>query len=333
MEIKKPVILSGITPSNMLMIGHYIGAIRNWVALQDEYECFFMVADLHAITVRQNPGDLRRHTLDIAAGYIACGIDPEKCVFFVQSHVPEHTQLTWALNCITGMGEASRMTQFKDKAQTHSENINLGLFTYPVLMAADILIYQADLVPVGDDQKQHLELTRNLAERFNFHYSPTFTVPEPFIPPTGARIMSLQDPTKKMSKSDENERSTLFLSDSDDAIRSKIKRAVTDSGSDIRFDEQNRPGVSNLMTLYHSATGKTFAEIEQEFIGLGYGEFKEAVGEAMVVMMRPIRERFFELRNDTQMLHTLLAKGAETAHIRARKTVRKVYKKIGFVEL
>lgn len=333
MEIKKPVILSGITPSNMLMIGHYVGAIRNWVALQDEYECFFMVADLHAITVRQNPGDLRRHTLDIAAGYIACGIDPEKCVFFVQSHVPEHTQLTWALNCITGMGEASRMTQFKDKSQTHSENINLGLFTYPVLMAADILIYQADLVPVGDDQKQHLELTRNLAERFNFHYSPTFTVPEPFIPPTGARIMSLQDPTKKMSKSDENERSTLFLSDSDDAIRSKIKRAVTDSGSDIRFDQQNRPGVSNLMTLYHSATGKTFAEIEQEFSGLGYGEFKEAVGEAMVVMMRPIRERFFELRNDTQMLHTLLAKGAETARIRARKTVRKVYKKIGFVEL
>lgn len=333
MEIKKPVILSGITPSNMLMIGHYVGAIRNWVALQDEYECFFMVADLHAITVRQNPGDLRRHTLDIAAGYIACGIDPEKCVFFVQSHVPEHTQLTWALNCITGMGEASRMTQFKDKSQTHSENINLGLFTYPVLMAADILIYQADLVPVGDDQKQHLELTRNLAERFNFHYSPTFTVPEPFIPPTGARIMSLQDPTKKMSKSDENERSTLFLSDSDDAIRSKIKRAVTDSGSDIIFDEQNRPGVSNLMTLYHSATGKTFAEIEQEFSGLGYGEFKEAVGEAMVVMMRPIRERFFELRNDTQMLHTLLAKGAETARIRARKTVRKVYKKIGFVEL
>jgi len=333
MELKKPVILSGITPSNMLMIGHYIGAIRNWVTLQDEYECFFMVADLHAITVRQNPGDLRRHTLDIAAGYIACGIDPEKCVFFVQSHVPEHTQLTWALNCITGMGEASRMTQFKDKSQAHSENINLGLFTYPVLMAADILIYQADLVPVGDDQKQHLELTRNLAERFNFHYSPTFTVPEPFIPPTGARIMSLQDPTKKMSKSDGNERSTLFLSDSDDAIRSKIKRAVTDSGSDIRFDEQNRPGVSNLITLYHTATGKNFKEIEQEFIGLGYGEFKEAVGEAMVVMMRPIRERFFELRQDTQLLHSLLAKGAETARSRARKTVRKVYKKIGFVEL
>jgi tryptophanyl-tRNA synthetase len=333
METKKPIILSGITPSNKLMIGHYIGAIRNWVALQNEYECFFMVADLHAITIRQNPPDLRRHTLDIAAGYMACGIDPDQCVFFVQSHVPEHTQLAWALNCFTGMGEASRMTQFKDKSQSNSENSNVGLFSYPVLMAADILIYQADLVPVGDDQKQHLELTRNLAERFNFHYSPTFTVPEPFIPPTGARIMSLQDPTKKMSKSDANERSTLFLDDSDDAIRSKIKRAVTDSGSDIRFDEQNRPGVSNLMTLYHTATGKTFAEIEQEFTGLGYGEFKEAVGEAMVEMMRPIRERFTELRSDTTMLHTLLAKGAETARSRARKTLRKVYKKIGFVEL
>lgn len=333
METKKPVILSGITPSNKLMIGHYIGAIRNWVALQHEYECFFMVADLHAITVRQNPAELRRHTLDIAAGYIACGIDPEKCVLFIQSHVPEHTQLSWALTCFTGMGEASKMTQYKDKSQKSSESNNVGIFAYPILMAADILVYQADLVPVGDDQKQHLELTRNLAERFNFHYSPTFTVPEPFIPPTGARIMSLQDPTKKMSKSDENEKATLFLDDSDDAIRSKIKRAVTDSISIFGYDPEYRPGISNLMTLYHVATGMTYDDMVLEFAGKGYGHFKDALAEEVVKMMRPIRERFLELRSNPTMLHDLLAKGAETARARARKTVRKVYKKIGFVEM
>lgn len=332
-EQKKPVILSGITPSGVLMIGHYMGAIRNWVALQHEYECFFMVADLHAITVPQTPADLRRRTLDIAAGYIACGIDPDVCTLFVQSHVPEHTQLTWVLGSITGMGEASRMTQYKDKSSDNSENNNVALFTYPVLMAADILLYQADLVPVGDDQKQHLELTRNLAERFNFRYSPTFTVPEPFIPPVGARVMSLQEPTKKMSKSDKNEKATLFISDSDDAIRMKIKRAVTDSGTDIRFDEKNRPGVANLMTLYSTATGKSNAEIEREFEGLGYAEFKEAAAEAMVGFMRPMRERFLDLRSDTTMLNALLAKGAETARNRARRTLRKVYKKVGFAEL
>ncbi len=329
----RKTILSGMQPTGELNIGHVAGALRNWVALQRDYDSLFCVVDQHAITVRQEPAKLRKRTLDMAAMFIAAGVDPEQSVVFVQSHVPEHVQLAWVLTCMTGMGECARMTQFKDKSEKHADNINVGLFTYPILMAADILLYNADLVPVGQDQKQHLELARNLAERFNHHYSATFTVPEPFIPKVGGKIMSLQEPTKKMSKSDPNEKASLFLIDTDDQIRNKIKRAVTDSGTDIRYDEDVRPGVSNLMSLYHIATGKTFAEIEQEFAGsTGYAPLKEAVAEALVAYIRPIRERFLEVRSDTDRLSAILRQGADHARDRARKTLRKVYKKTGFVE-
>lgn len=329
---KKKVILSGIQSSGDLTIGHYTGAIRNWVSLQHEYECLFMVADMHAITARQVPAQLRKRTLDVIATYIACGIDPDTCMLFVQSHVSAHAELAWVLNCFAGMGECSRMTQFKEKSQQHSENVNVGLFAYPVLMAADILLYQADLVPVGDDQKQHIELTRNLAERFNFHYSPTFIVPEPFIPPVGARIMSLQEPTKKMSKSDNNLNNVIFLEDDNDTIRRKIKRAVTDSGSEITHSPELRPGISNLMTLMSIASDVTFGDIEQEFAGKTYAEFKEKVAEAVVGLVEPIRTRFLQLRSDSGELQAIIKKGAENAAARAARTLGKVYKKIGFVE-
>lgn len=328
---QKKVILSGMQPTNDLTIGQYCGALRNWVELQHEYDSLFCVVDLHAITVRQEPAKLRRRTLDVAAMYMAAGIDPDVSTLFVQSHVPEHTQLAWVLTCMTGFGECSRMTQFKDKSAMHADNVNVGLFTYPILMAADILLYNADLVPVGEDQRQHLELTRNLAERFNFHYSPTFTVPEPFIPKVGAKIMSLQEPEKKMSKSDPNERATIFMVDTDEAILGKVKRAVTDSGTTIVFDEK-RPGVANLMTLYAITTGKTMTEIEHEFAGLGYAEFKEAVGQAIVAFLRPVRERYTAIRSDEDALKATLKRGAEAARERARKVLRKVYKKTGFVE-
>jgi tryptophanyl-tRNA synthetase len=323
----RKTILSGMAPSGELTIGHIAGALRNWVKLQEDYDSLFCVVDQHAITVRQEPAKLRKWTLDVAAMYIAAGVDPQRSVVFIQSHVPEHVQLAWVLTCMTGMGECSRMTQFKDKSDRHSDNVNVGLFTYPILMAADILVYNADLVPVGEDQKQHLELTRNLAERFNHRYSPTFTVPE-----VGGRIMSLQEPTMKMSKSDPNQGASIFLTDSDDQIRNKIKRAVTDSGSTITYDEEQRPGISNLMTLYHIATNKSIKDIEAEFSGAtGYAPFKEAVGEAIADFVRPIRERFEEIRADKDGLEDILRKGAEAAQGRARKTLRKVYKKIGFV--
>ncbi len=328
---QKKVILSGMQPTNDLTIGQYCGALRNWVELQHEYDSLFCVVDLHAITVRQEPAKLRKRTLDVAAMYMAAGIDPDVSTLFVQSHVPEHTQLAWVLTCMTGFGECSRMTQFKDKSAMHADNVNVGLFTYPILMAADILLYNADLVPVGEDQRQHLELTRNLAERFNFHYSPTFTVPEPFIPKVGAKIMSLQEPEKKMSKSDPNERATIFMVDSDEVILGKVKRAVTDSGTTIVFDEK-RPGVANLMTLYSITTGKTMQEIENEFAGLGYAEFKEAVGQAIVTFLRPVRERYGTIRSDEDALKATLKRGAEAARERARRVLRKVYKKTGFVE-
>lgn len=331
-DTKQKTILSGIQPSGRLHIGHLTGAIKNWVELQSKYQCYFSIVDLHAITVRQKPADLRKSTLDLAAMFIAAGIDPEKSVLFIQSHVPEHTQLAWVLNTFTGMGECSRMTQFKDKSKQHAENINVGLFAYPVLMAADILLYQADLVPVGEDQKQHLELTRNLAQRFNFNYSDTFTVPEPYIPPVGARIMSLQEPTKKMSKSGDDEKGTIFLDDSDEQIKNKIKRAVTDSGSKVK-NSPDKPGIRNLMTLYQIATGKTFDEIEKEFAGKGYGDFKAAVADAVAGYIHPIRERYSEIRKDDKKLKEILAGGAELARRRAFKTLRKVYKKIGFVQL
>lgn len=328
----KPVILSGIQPSGILTVGHLTGAMLNWKKMQETHDCYFMIADLHSITVRQEPAKLRKQTLDTAAMFIAAGIDPEKSVLFIQSHVPEHSQLAWVLNTFTGMGECSRMTQFKDKSARHSENVNVGLFAYPVLMAADILLYQADRVPVGEDQKQHLELSRNLAQRFNHHYSDTFKVPEPYIPKIGARIMSLQEPDKKMSKSDENEKSILFLSDDDALIRNKIKRAVTDSGSEVKFSD-DKPGISNLMTLYHIATDKSFEEIEKEFEGRGYGEFKPAVADAVAEYIKPVREKFLEVRSDKNLLNGILKTGAENARNTAFKTMRKVYKKIGLVQI
>jgi len=332
MQAKK-TILSGIQPSGRLTIGHLTGALDSWVKLQDEYNCYYMIADLHAITVKQTPSVLRAQTLDTAAIYLACGIDPDKCALFVQSHLPEHSQLSWVLNCLTGMGECSKMTQFKDKSKSNSENINVGLFAYPILQAADILLYQADLVPVGEDQKQHLELSRNLAQRFNFNYSDTFKIPEPYIPKIGARIMSLQDPIRKMSKSDPNEKNIIFIDDTDEQIINKIKRSVTDSDSLVKYDVKNKPGVSNLMVLYNISTAKNFADIEKEFAGLGYGDFKLAVGQAVANYIRPIREQYIEYKNNKDLLNKILSEGAEKAKFVANKTLKKVYKKIGFYSL
>ncbi len=329
---KRKIILSGIQTSGKITIGNICGAIKNWVDMQDEYRCYYFLADLHSITVKQEPAELRKNTLDIAAILLAAGIDPEKSVLFMQSMVHEHAELAWVLNCYTGMGELGRMTQFKDKSQQHPENINTGLFTYPILQAADILLYQPHFVPVGHDQKQHIELTRNLAERFNYLYSETFTVPEPYITKVGSKIMSLQEPTKKMSKSDPNEKATIFVLDPDDVIKSKIKRAVTDSGSNIRYSD-DKPGVSNLMILYHIATGKSIGEIEKEFEGRGYGDFKPAVADAVADYIGPIRERFTEIRKDKDHLAKILKDGAERARAQAARTLRKVYKKVGFVQL
>lgn len=328
---KRKVILSGIQPSGKIHIGNLAGAIRNWVELQDTYDCYFTIVDLHAITVRQEPAELRKTTYELAAMLIACGLDPDKCTIFIQSHVTEHSQLAWILNCFTPIGELSRMTQFKDKSQSHSDNINAGLFTYPVLQAADILLYQADLVPVGNDQKQHLELTRNIAERFNNTYSPTFIVPEAYIPPVGARIMNLQEPTKKMSKSDENEKATIYIVDSDELIRNKIKRSVTDSGNEVLYSD-DKPGIANLISLYSLATGRTIKEIEQEFYGKGYGEFKSAVADAVANYVNPIRTRFEKINKDKAYLEKVLKDGSDKAKGVAYKTLRKVYKKIGFVQ-
>lgn len=328
---KKKIILSGMQPTNVLTFGSYSGALTNWVKFQEEFDSYFMVADLHSMTVKQDPAVLRKRTLDFVAMYIAAGIDPEKSTLFLQSHVPAHSQLTWVLSCFTGMGECSRMTQFKDKSKKNADNINVGLFTYPVLMATDILLYQADLVPVGEDQKQHLELTRNLAQRFNHNYSDTFTVPEPYIPKVGAKIMSLQDPTSKMSKSDDNLNATLFLADDDDTIIRKIKRAITDSDAEVRFSE-DKPGVSNLITIYHVVTGKSIKEIEIEFDGSGYGVFKPAVAEAVVEFISPIRKRFEEIRADKKYLNEVLEQGREKANKKAMKTMSKVNKKVGFYQ-
>lgn len=329
----KKRILSGIQTSGKLTLGNYVGALRNWVALQDseEYECFYMLADLHAITVRQVPKDLRKNSLDILALFLACGIDPEKSPIFMQSHVPEHTQLSWVLTCNTYMGELSRMTQFKDKSKKHENNINGGLFTYPSLMAADILLYQADLVPVGDDQRQHLELTRDLANRFNNAYSETFVVPEAYIPKIGARIMSLQDPTQKMSKSDPNENAYILLLDPLDTVVKKIKRAVTDSDASVKRGE-GKAGVENLMSIYSAMTGKNMDEIENLFDGKGYGEFKEAVAESIVEVLRPIQAKYNDFMANKDYLEQVYRSGAEKVRYTARKTVSKVYRKVGFVQ-
>ena len=331
MDAPKKRIYSGIKPSGELTLGSYIGAIRNWIALQDSYDCLYCIVDMHAITVRQNPADLRRRTLEQLAQYIACGLDTERNIVYIQSHVPAHAELSWVLGCYTMFGELSRMTQFKDKSRKNADNINAGLFTYPVLMAADILLYQTDLVPVGEDQKQHVEIARDIAGRFNQVYSPTFVLPEPFIPKTGARVMSLLDPSSKMSKSEQGGDGCITLMESPDDIMRSFRRAVTDSDTCVRFDPENKPGVSNLMTIYSCAAGKSFEEIENEFAGRGYGEFKQAVGESVVELLRPIREKTQDLLNNRDYLEGIYAKGAERAARLAQKTLDKVYRKVGFV--
>ena len=332
MEANAPAkkrIFSGIQPSGELTLGSYMGAIKNWVSLQEEYDCLYCIVDMHAITVRQNPADLRRRSVNQLAQYIACGLDPAKNIMFIQSHVPQHAELSWVLGCYTQFGELSRMTQFKDKAAKHADNITAGLFTYPVLMAADILVYQADLVPVGQDQKQHVELCRDIAQRFNGVYGDTFTLPEPFIPKMGARVMSLGDPTSKMSKSDPD--GCVFLMDKPEDIMRKFKRAVTDCETAVRFDKDNKPGISNLLTIYCAATGKTIEQAEAEFADQGYGVFKPAVGEAVVELVRPIREKTEQMLGDKAYLESIYKEGAERASYLANKTLRKVYKKVGFV--
>ena len=330
-NVIKKVMLSGIQPSGDLHLGNYLGAIKNWGARADEYDCYYFMADLHTITVRQNPADLRRRTLEQLAQYIACGLDPEKNTLFIQSHVHQHAELGWVLNCYTMFGELSRMTQFKDKSAKHKENINGGLFTYPALMAADILLYQPDYVPVGEDQKQHCELTRDVAQRFNSIYGDVFKIPEPYIPETGARIMCLTAPETKMSKS--LPEGCVFLMEKPEDIQRKFKRAITDSDTEncVRYDPANKPGVSNLMSIYSAVTGKTYAEIEMEFDGMGYGKFKPAVGEAVVECLRPIREEATRILKDKAYLESVYKNGAEKASYVANKTLRKVYKKVGFV--
>lgn len=329
---KKKIVYSAIQPSGTITLGNYLGALKNWVVMQEEgtHNCIYTLADLHTITVRQEPAKMRKNVLDAYASILACGVDVEKSIFFIQSHVHQHAELAWILNCYTQFGELSRMTQFKDKSAKHADNINAGLFTYPCLMAADILLYQADLVPVGADQKQHIELARDVAGRFNSLYSPTFTVPEGFIPKNGARVMSLQDPTKKMSKSDENVNACVSLLDSPDVILKKFKRAVTDSEARVAFGE-GKDGINNLMGIYSVVTGKSMEDIENEFAGKGYGDFKVAVGEAVIEELRPIREKYEKLIADKAYLEESYRKGAEIAERMAQRTLDKVMKKIGFI--
>ena len=331
-EIKKKSMLSGIQPSGDLHLGNYLGAVKNWGARADEFDCYYFMADLHTLTVRQDPKLLRRRSLEQLAQYIACGIHPEKNVLFLQSHVHEHAELGWILNCYTMFGELSRMTQFKDKCAKNADNINGGLFTYPSLMAADILLYQADYVPVGEDQRQHCELTRDIAVRFNNIYGETFKVPEAYVPKAGARVMGLGNPTSKMSKSDPN--GCVFLMEKPEDIARKFKRAITDSDTEncVHFDPANKPGVSNLMNIYSAVTGKSIDEIEREFEGQGYGVFKPAVGDAVIETLRPIREEATRLLNDKAYLCSVYTEGAQKASVIARKTLRKVYKKVGLVE-
>ena len=324
----KKTILSGVQPSGTLTIGNYLGALRNWATLQHDYNCYFCVVDLHAITVRQVPAELRQNCLKTLALYLAVGIDPNENTLFIQSHVPAHAELAWVLSCYTMFGELSRMTQLKDKSAKHSDNINAGLFTYPVLMAADILLYQPDLVPVGNDQKQHIEIARDIANRFNGVYSETFKIPEPYMPKAGARIMSLSDPTSKMSKSDLGDGSVFLLDNRDTVIR-KIKRAVTDSGSEIRYAE-GKDGINNLISIYSAFTGKSFEEVEREFDGKGYGVFKLAVAETVADALGEIQDKFNVFISDKEQLNKILIEGAQKASYQAEKTLRKVYRKVGF---
>ena len=327
----KKTLFSGMQATGSLTLGNYLGALKNWVTLSDEYECFYCVVDEHSITVRQVPAELRKRSRSLLTLYIAAGLDPEKNCIYYQSHVSAHAELAWILNCFTYMGELNRMTQFKDKAAKHSDNINAGLYTYPVLMASDILLYQADVVPVGIDQKQHLELTRDIAERFNNIYGEVFTIPEPYIGKTGAKIMSLQDPEKKMSKSDENPNASIYLTDDKDTIMRKCKRAVTDSEARIAYNE-SQPGVANLINIYSASTGKTPEEIVKEFDGRGYGELKEAVGEAVCDILMPLQSRIAEIEKDKVYLDRIIKENAEKASYYANKTLKKVQKKIGFPE-
>lgn len=326
---KKKVVLSLIQPTGTPTLGNYLGAFKNWINMSQDYDCLFGAADLHSITVRTAPADLRKRTIDLFAILIAMGLDPEKNIIFCQSHVPAHAQLGWILDCYTQFGEASRMTQFKDKSAKHADNINLGLFTYPTLMAADILLYNADYVPIGADQKQHLELARDIANRFNGLYGDFFKVPEPFIGKAGARVMSLQEPEKKMSKSDTNQKSFILVTDSPDVIVKKIKSAVTDSEAKVYYSE-DKPGVSNLMDIFAACAGKTNEQIEAEFEGKGYGDFKAAVAEAVVEELRPLQTEYAKLVNDKAYLAECAAKGAERASRIADKTVKKCMKKVGF---
>ncbi len=327
---KRLIQFSGIKPTGALTLGSYLGAIKNWTDLVEQYESYFCIVDMHSITIRLDPAELRRNALEQLAYYIASGLDPEKCTLFIQSHVPAHAELSWVLSCYTMFGELSRMTQFKDKSAKHADNINAGLFTYPVLMAADILLYHTDVVPVGEDQKQHVEICRDIATRFNNLYGDVFTLPEPVLPKVGARIMSLSEPDKKMSKSDDDS-GCILLKDTDDVIMRKFRRAVTDSDMCVRYDPENKKGISNLMSIYASLSGKSFDEIALEFDGLGYGEFKSAVGELTCDKLRPIREQANALLKDKAYLESIYSAGAAKASRSAERMLEKVYKKVGFV--
>lgn len=327
----KPIVLSGIQPSGKLTLGNYIGAIRNWVAMQDDHDCLFALVDMHAITVQQDPAELRERCYEFLALYLACGLDPEKSTLFVQSHVPQHAELSWILNCYAQVGELNRMTQFKDKSQKHANNINAGLYDYPVLMAADILIYQSDKVPVGDDQKQHLELARDIAMRFNGRHGETFKVPEPLIPKIGARIMALQEPTAKMSKSDPLEKNVIAMLDEPRKIEKKIKRAVTDSGDEISYKPDERPGVSNLLSIFSTVTGREISDLENEYDGQGYGRLKGDLAAAMVEFITPIQDRYNALMQDRAVLDQTLRQGAAKARERAATTLAAVHDAVGFI--
>lgn len=330
----KKIIFSGVQPSGNITLGNYLGAIKNFATLQHDYNCCYAIMDMHSITVRQDPAELRKRTLDLLKIYIACGVDPEENLMFIQSHVPAHAQLAWVLNCYTYMGELSRMTQFKDKSAKHADNINAGLFTYPVLMAADILLYQADLVPVGKDQMQHIEITRDIAQRFNAIYGDVFKIPEGFMPKNGAKVMSLTEPTKKMSKSDENPKAYISLLDDFNVMAKKIKSAVTDSEGVIEYREndETKAGINNLLSIMSAVTGRSIENIVSDYSGKGYGDFKADVAEAVVEAIRPIRAKYDELSNDKAYLMSICEKGAERANAMAQRTLRKVYKKVGFVQ-
>ena len=329
--MSKKRVLSGIQATGKLTLGNYLGALNTWVKMQEEYECYYMIADLHTLTVRRDAEELRKNTLNLIAMYIAAGLDPEKNTIFIQSHIPAHSELSWILGCYTYMGELNRMTQFKDKSAKHADNINSGLFTYPVLMAADILIYNADYVPVGEDQRQHLELTRDIAERFNSIYGDTFVIPEGYTKKEGARIMGLQNPEAKMSKSSTNPNDVIFLEDEPEEIMKKFKKAVTDSEGIVKYNPETKPGISNLIEIYSVVTGKTKEEIEKEFEGQGYGAFKEAVGKAVVEKLEPVQKRYKELQENPEYLEAIYKKGAEQASKIANATIEEVKRKVGLV--